>query len=176
MTTDVSSSGAVCQIVLNPQYADANLRAQIFAAHPPAELAAAIAQVQALIQPAHEPFEDQLVGQYPQVRRFLPTMLHTIHFQGTLNGQSTLDALAFLRALDGPQPPKLHHAPTGAVGACWRRLVLDSGQVVDRTFYTFAVLERLQQSLDRREVFVTPSERWGDPRAKLLSGGMGWRG
>jgi TnpA family transposase len=161
---------AVCQMVLDPQYADADLRAQIFAAHPPADLAAAIAQVQALIQPPHEPFADQLVGQYSQVRRFLPTMLHTIQFQGTLSGQPTLDALAFLRTLDGPQPPKLHHAPTGAVGARWRRLVLDSGQVVDRTFYTFAVLERLQQSLDRREVFVEPSERWGDPRAKLLSG------
>lgn len=46
--------------------------------------------------------------------------------------------------------------------------MLDSGEVVDRTLYTFAVLERLQQSLDRREIFVSPNERWGDPRAKLL--------
>jgi len=159
---------AVCQLLLDPHVADADVRARIFADHSADEVAAAIAQVQDLIQPPHEPFDDQLKGQYPQIRRFLPTVLTTIQFQGTLSGQSTLDALQFLRDLDGVQPPKLHHAPTAAVGARWRRLVLDSGQVIDRTFYTFAVLERLQQSLDRREVFVAPSERWGDPRAKLL--------
>lgn len=159
---------AVCQIVLAASYPDADLHVRIFAAHTPEAVAAAVADVQAIIHPKHEPFEDQLRGQYPQVRRFLPTFLRTIQFNGTPSGQPVLAALQFLQALDGPTPPKLHQAPTLVVGGRWRRLVLDSGEVVDRTLYTFAVLERLQQSLDRREVFVSPSERWGDPRAKLL--------
>jgi len=41
---------------------------------------------------------------------------------------------------------------------------------VDRRYYTFCTLERLQDALRRRDVFVAPSERWGDPRAKLLQG------
>jgi hypothetical protein len=31
-------------------------------------------------------------------------------------------------------------------------------------------MERLQDSLRRRDVFVSKSERWGDPRIKLLQG------
>ena len=160
---------AVCQLVLDLDQPDATLRTHIFALHAPPAVAAAVAEVQARIRPKREPFVDQLRGQYPYLRRVLPTLLRTITFQGTTSGQAVLDALAFLQRLDGPQPPKLHHAPTKVVGGRWRRLVLDSGEVVDRTLYTFAVLERLQQLLDRRELFVTPSERWNDPRAKLLA-------
>jgi hypothetical protein len=35
---------------------------------------------------------------------------------------------------------------------------------------TFCVLERLHDGLHRRDVFLNPSERWADPRAKLLQG------
>lgn len=36
--------------------------------------------------------------------------------------------------------------------------------------YTFCTLAGLQDSLVRRDIFVHPSERWGNPRAKLLQG------
>ncbi len=45
-----------------------------------------------------------------------------------------------------------------------------SEQQVDRPAYTLCVMERLQEALRRHDVFVSPSERWGDPRAKLLQG------
>jgi Tn3 transposase DDE domain len=41
---------------------------------------------------------------------------------------------------------------------------------VDRPAYTLCTLERLQESLRRRDVFVARSERWGNPRIKLLHG------
>jgi hypothetical protein len=90
--------------------------------------------------------------------------------QGVPAAQPLLDARAFLAALDGPTPPKLHTAPTAIVHHAWQRLTLDSGEVVDRRYYTFCVLERLQSSLQRHDVFVTPSERWADPRSLLLQG------
>ena len=37
-------------------------------------------------------------------------------------------------------------------------------------FVTTVVLERLQDGLQRRDVFVHGSQRWGDPRIKLLHG------
>src|SRR5262249_58293552 len=43
---------------------------------------------------------------------------------------------------------------------------------VDRRAYTLCTLERLQESLRRRDVFVARSERWGNPRMKLLHGGQ----
>jgi len=41
---------------------------------------------------------------------------------------------------------------------------------VDRKAYTLCVLDRLRKDLRRRDVFVSPSHRWADPRAKLLHG------
>src|SRR5713101_5879858 len=65
----------------------------------------------------------------------------------------------------------MHHAPLALVPGAWRRLVLPHRQAVaDRRAYTLCVLERLQDSLRRRDVFVRRSERWGDPRVKLLQG------
>jgi TnpA family transposase len=46
----------------------------------------------------------------------------------------------------------------------------DKEEHIDRTAYTLCVVERLQEALRRHEVFVSPSERWSDPRAKLLQG------
>ena len=65
----------------------------------------------------------------------------------------------------------MHHAPLDLVPGAWRRLVLPRRQAVaDRRAYTLCMMERLQDSLRRRDVFVRRSERWGDPRVKLLQG------
>ena len=42
--------------------------------------------------------------------------------------------------------------------------------VIDRMAYTFCVLEKLQSALKRRDVFISPSWRYADPRANLPSG------
>ena len=64
----------------------------------------------------------------------------------------------------------MHEAPLGLVNQAWRPHVLGGDPNVDRRFYTFCVLERLQDGLRRRDLFISPSERWDDPRAKLLQG------
>jgi hypothetical protein len=61
-------------------------------------------------------------------------------------------------------------APREVLTPAWRQLAEPRQGSLDRRFYTFCVLERLQDGLHRRDLFVTPSERWGDPRAKLLRG------
>jgi hypothetical protein len=40
--------------------------------------------------------------------------------------------------------------------------------VVDHRAYAFCVLEQMHRGLRRRDLFVHVSERWGDPRARLL--------
>ena len=44
---------------------------------------------------------------------------------------------------------------------------------VDRDAYVVCVLEGLHRALGRRDVFASPSQRWADPRAQLLTG-EGW--
>ncbi len=41
---------------------------------------------------------------------------------------------------------------------------------ITRRGYTLCFLSKLQDSLRRRDVYVTGSNRWGDPRARLLQG------
>jgi hypothetical protein len=67
----------------------------------------------------------------------------------------------------------MSEAPREVVNRAWQKLVIHPDGALDRRFYTFCVLERLQDGLARRDIFVNPSERWCNPRAKLLHG-AGW--
>jgi hypothetical protein len=86
-----------------------------------------------------------------------------------------LDALESLRALEGrPGRVSASSVSLKVVTGRWRTLVLANPQLadgeLDRRAYSFCVLEALVTALDRRDVFVTRSARFTDPRARLLSG------
>jgi len=68
-------------------------------------------------------------------------------------------------------PATMQQAPLDIIPGAWRRLVLPRhAPGPDRRAYTLCVLERLQESLRRRDIFVARRDRWGDPRVKLLQG------
>jgi hypothetical protein len=69
--------------------------------------------------------------------------------------------------------PSLRDAPRDVVPGPWRRLVLGPDSATDRRAYTLCVMERLQDTLRRRDVFVPGSEHWGDLHAALLQGARG---
>lgn len=52
----------------------------------------------------------------------------------------------------------------------WERLVIDQDGKVNKKGYVLFFLDRLQDALRRRDVYVENSDRWGDTRAKLLQG------
>jgi TnpA family transposase len=160
-----------CLIVLDPTTNAPDVRAAVFARVPQDQLAAAVTVIGALARPPDTRYYDLLASRYATIRRFVPRLLATIAFAGTAAGRPVLDAVAFLGAAEGPpRTARWRDAPRELITPAWRRLVLPRGQTLDRRFYTFCVLERLQDGLRRRDVFVTPSARWGDPRAKLLQG------
>jgi TnpA family transposase len=160
-----------CAVLLDPQYGDEEVRRTVFARIPPERLTAAMALVAATARPADEHYYEELLDRYPYVRRFLPALLHTVNFSGTEGGQPVLEALTYLRQIEGERKPNLAAAPKAVVNRVWHPLVFQRRhQVVNRRYYTFCVLERLQEGLRRRDLFVAPSERWQDPRAKLLQG------
>ena len=151
------------------------LREAIFARYPRERLTAAARTVGALAAPPDDPqtYFATLLTRYSHIRQFLPRLLRTVTFEGTAAGKPVLAALEFLRCIEGEKHPKMREAPLAVVNHAWRRLVLPrhgSGRHVDRRAYTFCTLERLQDALHRRDAFVSPSERWSDPRAKLLQG------
>jgi Tn3 transposase DDE domain len=120
-------------------------------------------------------FRGELLRRYQSLRRFLPALLDTISFDAAPAGRPVLSALESLRALEGrPGRVSASSVSLGVVTGRWRALVLGNPQLgageVDRRAYSFCVLEALVAALQRRDVFVTRSGRFTDPRAQLLSG------
>lgn len=159
-----------CVVLLETEQADDQLRELIFARISSDQLRTAVRVVGELTRPPDDHYAQELVGRYALMRRFLPTFLRTLEFESTPGGRPILDAVQFLGRVEGRRSSHFQAAPRAVVTRPWRRYVVNSEQQVDRPAYTLCVMERLQEALKRHDVFVSPSERWGDPRAKLLQG------
>jgi TnpA family transposase len=159
-----------CAVLLDEACDAARVRSRVFARVPRPQLAEAVALVESLARPPEDDYQGELVDRYRRVRRFWPPLLRTVTFQATQAGQPLIHALRVLVALEDQRQPDFSQAPLDVVSRAWRRFVVGPDQMIDRRAYTLCVLQRLQDSLRRRDVFVNRSERWGDPRAKLLHG------
>ena len=160
----------VCALLLNESMQDELLRPTIFAKMPPERLAEFIATVHELARPYDDNFQDEMVEQYGRVRRFLPRLLRDIEFKAAPAGKSTLKAHQYLAGLLESRKQLLDEAPLDIVSNSWKRMVFDKEGRVTKRGYTLCFLDKLQDSLRRRDVYVENSDRWGDPRAKLLQG------
>ncbi len=160
----------VCALILNESTQDELLRSAIFAKMPREKLAASIATVHELARPYDDNFQDEMVEQYGRVRRFLPKLLCDIEFKAAPAGKATLEAHQYLAGLLKSRKQQLEEAPLDIVSNPWKRLVFDKEGRVTKRGYTLCFLDKLQDSLRRRDVYVENSDRWGDPRAKLLQG------
>ncbi len=87
----------VCRLVLDSELQDADLRSAIFKALAREELEAAVSQVDSLVRPPEDVYYRELAGSHARVRRFLPSLLRTIQFEGTPAGESVLEAIKYLR-------------------------------------------------------------------------------
>lgn len=151
-----------------------------------AELRAAVAHLVEVAQPPDADPDGEwraaLVDRFASVRAFVPMLCATIEFGATAEAATILSAM---RELPGLLDARATRAvPAGyldagrvAVGVVpagwWQRLVFKPGRsegTVDRAAYVFCVLEQFHRHLLRRDIYATPSGRWGDPRAKLLTG------
>ncbi len=97
-----------------------------------------------------------------------------------------LEALEYMRSSGWKGRYLPEDAPLVAVAKGWEHMLFTGdasgdadgsadGNVsgngkIERKAYSLGVVEALHDGLKRRDVYVAPSERWADPRAKLLSG------
>lgn len=159
-----------CALLLNESMQDEILRPTIFAKISRDKLTKSIATVHELARPYDDNFQDEMVEQYGRVRRFLPKLLNDIEFKAAPAGENTLDAYHYLASLLESRKQLLDDAPLDIVSNPWKHLVFDKEGRVNKRGYTLCFLDKLQDSLRRRDVYVENSDRWGDPRAKLLQG------
>lgn len=157
-------------LMLSEDIEDHQLREVVFARRSKEQLAQSIAVVTDLARPPEDRFHDEMVDQYGRVTLFLQKMLNSIQFEHAPAGATTMAARKYLAALGPTRKQTLDDAPTDIVSTPWRRLVFDKDGRVTKPGYTLCFLDKLQDSLRRRDVYVDNSDRWGDPRAKLLAG------
>ncbi|HEY6411136.1 MAG TPA: DUF4158 domain-containing protein, partial [Ktedonobacteraceae bacterium] len=169
-----------CLVVLDETGDSATLLERVYARVPHDQLQAAITTVDELTRPPDDMYAQELLDHYLSMRRFLPTFLRTLDFDATQGGRPTLEAVQFLQRIEGRSRASMQEAPRTIIPRSWQRYVLSRTdqrnqqrqevQRVNRPAYTVCVVEHLHEALRRHDVFVEPSERWGDPRAKLLQG------
>ena len=125
--------------------------------------------IDALVRPPDDVYYRELDNRYRSVRRFLPTLLQHIQFGASPAGAPVAAGFEWLRNHEMRVTPK-PQAPRAVITKPWKRHVLLEDDSVDPRAYTFCVLDGLRKALRRRDVFVSPSWRYADPRAGLLSG------
>lgn len=159
-----------CTVLLDPNCEDKSVRDAVFQRIPKDKLAQAVVKVEEVARPPEDDYYPELLERWGHIRRFLPTLLRTIEFQATIAGQPILKAVEFLKTIERKANPKMNLAPLNGISKGWQQLVVQPNGEIDRRAYTFCTLERLCEGLRRRDLFVSPSLRWGNPYANLLQG------
>ena len=158
----------VCELLINPSIDNEEIRQRIFSEVSKTQLYESVQYAKSVARDNDGYFE-RLDRNYSTVRQFLPKLLAELDFETTEAGRPVIAALDFLRSIEGSRNVKLLDAPRSIVKGAWRSLAISQDGTINRKYYTFCVLEQLRCHLRRRDIYVTPSDRWGDPRADLLS-------
>ncbi|RUQ96670.1 Tn3 family transposase [Legionella septentrionalis] len=168
---DLDSAAATlinaCKVVLDNNLTDQEVRSKIFNTVGYEELIIAVSEANALIQPPDDVFYRELEDKEQTIKNFLPALLRVIHFDGNEAGKPIIEALNWLKNKSKKE------APLALVNKTWKRYVLDKENQFNKTAYIFCILDKLQGALKRRDLFVSPSWRYSDPRANL-HGGKEW--
>ena len=131
------------------------------------EIKAAIAVVDTIQQPRQHTYHGYLTGRYRSARFFLPQLLRLMPFEGVTEANDVLTALHFLHLLDADRLADIQDAPQAVISSSWRPLVVGPDGVKQQP-YTLCVIHELYQRLRKRDIFISPSDRWHDPRQFLI--------
>ena len=140
----------------------------VFARVDRSRLIAAVSAIERLARSPQDRARELILTRYSTVRRYLPLLLATIDFQATDPGEPILSALDALQGAARQRHLRAQELPREFIAPHWRRLVEPEPGRIDRPAYTMCALDALRDGLRRRDVYVAPSERYGDPRASLL--------
>lgn len=157
-----------CAILFDESTPDEAVRQAVFALVSRDDLAVAMKRIGSLARPRDDQYFQELRAQHRRLR-FLPSLLRTVPFDAALAGRPVLDAIEYLRAIVDDKP-RAGPAPMAFVPEAWKRQVRTASHALDMTGYRLCLLDRLRAAIRRRDIFVNPSFRFGDPRKGLLEG------
>lgn len=121
-----------------------------------------------LARPEHDDYHKEKIEQYKKVRRFLPKILQEIDFKCGPAGEAVMAGIHYLIEMENDRSIKIEDAPTDFVTKSWQKLVFENDEKICVRGYTLCLIDRLQDNLRRRDIYVEASSRWCDTRTKLL--------
>src|SRR5271157_5715699 len=147
-------------------------RKALFERLPRSNIEAAMSKVDAIAKPAETKPYDELRNRWRRARRLFFDIVTRIETGAAPGGQGVKAAIDYLQAVDDwSSLAKMRGAPTAAIPKAWRQHVLDQdGRMRDPKAYVFAIIEAWRLAIKRRDVFVMPGIRYGDPRRGMLEG------
>jgi hypothetical protein len=153
----------VCNILLDSALPTSTLRNKIYSVVSYEKLTQAVVDVNTLTRSPDNVFYQELAPKKKTVSRFLPTLLRVLNFDSNQAGNDVVCSLVWLRDKPNNKPP------AEIIGNAWRRHIFNNEKQIDLNAYKFCALEKLQAALKRRDIFISPSWRYSDPRANLYS-------
>jgi TnpA family transposase len=160
----------ICQLVLDDSIPDPELRIRLYENIPQTSLSAAVNCVTSIVRPKNDVYFQELDKRYRTFRLFLPSLLSMIQFEGNADGEPLIAALNWLKIQMIHRDPNIK-APSDIIKHAWKANIYGKREEdFNLHAYVFCVLDCLQSALKRRDVFISPSWRYSDPRAHLLSG------
>jgi TnpA family transposase len=162
----------VCLFLLNDGAEDTNLRKSIFSQFSRQEVVNSVSTVNNIARPSDNNFYYEMVEQYGKVRRFLPHLLNHINFKSAPAGKIIIKVLDYLTPIIASHKNRqiLENPPLNIITKAWKKLIFDKDGKVTKRGYLLCFLEKLQDGLRRRDIYVENSDRWNDSRLKLLQG------
>ena len=154
-------------ILVDDTVNDGAVRAAAFTLVPRLDLVDALEQIDLLIRPASDLYFAELRAQQGKLR-FMPALLRAVAFGAAPAGRLVLDAMLHLRATEKRGPSA--SAPLAFVSSGWKRQVRARDGSLDKIAYRLCLLEAMRSAIRRRDLFISPSLRFADPRLGLLSG------
>ncbi|MGH3199212.1 MAG: DUF4158 domain-containing protein, partial [Streptosporangiaceae bacterium] len=117
----------------------------------------------------------ELTERYATVRQFLEQLASAVPWGSTAAGSQIVAAVKALPRVTAARKPGAEHIKgfEDLITGSWRRLVLGNPRLdpplIDRPAYVFCILEALHSALRRRDVYAVGADKWGNPRAALIS-------
>lgn len=150
-------------------------REALFERLPRTDIEAAMAEVAAIAQPSGAKPYAELLAQWRRARRLFFNIATRIKTETAPGGKSLKATLDYLQSVPDWSKSKMRDAPVEAVPAAWKPYVLDEDtKVKDPKAYVFATIDAWRSAIKRRDVFVAPGIRYGDPRRGMLEG-LAWQ-
>jgi hypothetical protein len=150
------------------ELADEQLRATIFQQIPRPILTQALEHGN-LLRPQDDVYYRELHDRYRSVRSFLPAIAKHIRFGANPAGLPVVAAIEWLRNNERANSAT-RDAPRDVITKGWQHHVLQDDGELDYRAHMFCVLDQLRSALRCRDVFVSPSWRYADPRTGLVTG------